>query len=86
MVIELLGAAEAKSHGLFHLSCTTLNLNLNCWANKRRPMPVIMNMAPGIKDKIHCCLSENERIRKVFQSAAHGEIMWANVVFTSNAF
>jgi len=74
MVIELLGAAEAKSHGLFHLSYTTLNQNLNCWANKRKPMPAIMNMAAGIEHKIHCCLSENERIHKVFQSAAHGEI------------
>ena len=50
-------------------------------------MAVIMNMAAGIDDRIHCCLSENKRIHKVFQSTAHGEIkLYANVVFTSNTF
>ena len=70
----LIGAAEAKSHGFISLELYYKS-NLNCWANKMMPRPVILNMAAGIEDKIHCCLSENEWIHKVFQSAARSEIM-----------
>ena len=88
MVSVLLGAAEAKSHGYLSLQLYySVNQDLNCWANKRKPMALIMNMAAGIEDRIHCCLSENKRIHKLFQFTAQGEInLYANVVFTSNVF
>jgi len=88
MVSVLLGAAEAKSHGYLSLQLYySINQDLNCWANKRKPMAVIMNMAAGTEDRIRCCLSENKRIHKVFQFTAQGEInLYANVVFTSNVF
>ena len=75
MVNVLLGAAEAKSHGYLSLQLYySVNQDPNCRANKRKPMAVIMNMAAGSEDRIHCCLSENKRIQKVLQSTAHGEI------------
>ena len=85
-VSVLFGTAEAKSHGYLSLQLYYyVNQDLNCWANKRKPMAVIMNMAAGIEDRIYGCLSENKRIHKAFQSTAHGEInLYANVVFTSN--
>jgi len=88
MVSVLLGAAEAKSHGYLSLQLYyAVNQDVNCRANKRKPMAVMMNMAAGIEDRIHCCLSENKRIHKVFQSTPHGEFnLYAKVVFTSNPF
>jgi len=88
MVSVFLGAAEAKSHSYLSLQLYySVNQDLNCRANKRKPMVVMMNMAAGIEDRIYCCLSENKRIHKVFQSTAPGETnLYANVFFTSNAF
>jgi hypothetical protein len=75
MVSVLLGAAKAKSHGYLSLQlCYSVNQDLNCRANKRKPMAEMMNMAAGMEDRIRCCLSENKRKHEAFQSTAHGEI------------
>jgi hypothetical protein len=77
MVSVLLGASRAKSHGYLSFQLYeyySVYQGLNCRANKRKPIAVIMNMAAGMEDRIRCCLSENKRIHKAFQSTAHGEI------------
>jgi hypothetical protein len=61
-VSVLPGNAEAKSHGydsleLYHHS---VSQDLNCRANRRKPMAATMNTAAGTEDRMHCCLSESK--------------------------